>query len=848
MTRWLHKLVSVFRHRRLDSELDEEIRGHLEMATEENVLSGMSPREAQLAARRSFGGIDQVKEQYRDVRGFRWLYDLGQDVRLAFRTLRKDRAFAAVTVLTLTVGIGANTAIFSVVEGVLLRPLPYPDADRIVRVAAQALPQAEVPEVDFSDGGYWHFVNNNRSFEAFGGYSAMTQRFPLVHDGPPQEVDVGFVTAAAFEVLGMQPQVGRLPTLEEGLRLPVFLALISHGLWVNRYGSDPSIIGRTVQLENATFEVIGVMPEGFDFPTPQIDVWTLRGLNPESENVRQHRLLAIARLAPSVTIDAAVDDAEALIAGFDEVGYDPERLSNLFSGRAIVRPLKDEVVGDARAPLLILLGTAVCVLLIACSNVANLLLARAESRTRERAVRIALGSGRGRLIQYIMMESALLALAGGVCGIGLAYVGTQTLVSAGPASIPRLDEIGINGTALLFTTVVSVAAALLFGLLPAARAGSGRALTALRDGGMGSTIGRGRNRARGGLVVAQMALALVLLVGSGLMVRSFQQLRSVAPGFDAEGVITFGLAPLGGKYRDPDLLDGRGAREMALFYDPLLERLADVPGVTSVGAVSGLPLTGSTDMIGFQIDEFPTPEGEPRPNFLFKYTTAGYFETMGIPIHEGREFIRDEHRETAFIISESVKRRYWPNESALGKQITFVGTGRVVGVAGDVHDTGLETPAEPTIYVSWIRQQRQMMIAVRTAGDPNLFVPAIRVAVAEVDPDVPIARLQSMDDILGDSLNRTSFTMWLLLLAAGIALFLGTVGIYSVISYIVSQRTSEIGVRMALGAASERVGGMILMQGMRLAGAGVVIGLLAAAAMGVVFSPRCSMASVPPIL
>jgi putative ABC transport system permease protein len=420
---------------------------------------------------------------------------------------------------------------------------------------------------------------------------------------------------------------------------------------------------------------------------------------------------------------------------------------------------------------------------------------------------------------------------GGAAGILLAYVGTRALVTAAPASIPRLDEIGIQGSVLLYTAGISIVAGLLFGVLPALRSGSDKMLAALRDGGRGATIGRDRHRARGLLVVTQVALALVLLVGSGLMVRSFQELRAIDPGFNAEGVLTFRLAPPPSKYAGPEPL--------AQFYDELFVRLGDLPRVTSVGAINNLPLTGGGAILTTRIEEFPPAEDEFPPTFLIRRATPGYFETMGIPMAEGRSFIADDHnaRLGSLIMSESIKDQYWPETSALGKRMQTAGAAATsVGVAGDVHDTGLEIPAEQFVYKPMLDSVgggvRAMTVVVRSDADPLSMVPVIRSTIEAIDSDLPISDIMTMEDVVGDSLSRTSFTMSLLVLAAMIALFLGAVGIYGVISYVASQRTSEIGVRMALGAESGAVRTMILMQGMKLAGLGVVIGLLAAAAMG----------------
>ena len=759
-----------------------------------------------------------------------------QDLRVATRALMNARSFSLVAITTLAVAIGANTAIFSVVDGVLLRPLPYPDADRIVRVAAGVLPQAGGgAEAPFSDRGYWHFVNNNRSFAAFGAYSEGNPQWPLTGDGPPLQLDVAAMTASAFEVVGASPLRGRFPAPEEDVPDGPAVVLISHGLWVDRYASDPSIIGRTVELNGVVREVIGVMPPDYAFPTTAIDAWVPRQLDPASENFGGHHLAGVARLAPGVTVEDAVRDSEGLIARFSEVRYGPQWFQGIFSGQAVVRTLKDQIVGDSRQPLLILLGTVAFVLLIACSNVANLLLVRAESRTRERAVRMALGSGRARLVQYVMTESVLLSLAGGIGGVILAVLGTRLLVSVGPASVPRLQEIGINMNVLLFTVGVSVLAGLFFGIFPAFRVGSKKTLLALRDGGRSSTIGRDRHRARSTLVVGQVALALMLLVGSGLMVRSFQQLRSVDPGFAPEGVMTFRLSPPPNKYED--------AEAVARFYDQLMERLDAIPGVVSAAGNNTLPLTGGGAILTANIEEFPVPEGEFPPSFLARRVTPGYFAAMGIPIVEGREFTSDDHnaRLGSIIISESVKQQFWPNTSALGKRITTMGApARVVGVVGDVHDTGLETPAEQFAYKPMLDSigggVRPLMMVVRTDGDPNALAPAIRAAVAGIDEDLPITDLRPMEAWVADSLSRTTFTMALIVLAALISLFLGAVGIYGVLSYVATQRTGEMGVRLALGADAAGVRKIILSQGMTLAAMGIGVGLVGAALLGRVLS------------
>jgi putative ABC transport system permease protein len=759
------------------------------------------------------------------------------DVRVAFRGLLKAPTLTFVVILTLAVAIGANTAIFSVVQSVLLRPLPYPDEGRIVRVAATAYPsEGDAPDADrgnsFSPAGYLLFVDNNRSFEAFGGYLALPLQVSLTGDGSPLRVNAGQLTLSAFEVLGVSPERGRLPTAQEDTPGGPVVALLSHDLWVNRYGADPSIVGRTIQVNGTSRQVIGIMPASYDFPSPDVDVWIPFQLPATSTTFSAHFISAIARLAPGVTVDAAIADARSLIARYGEVGYAPTWFESVLDGGAVVRPLREYIVGNSGRALLIVLGTVGLVLLIACSNVANLLLVRAERRRQENAVRMALGSSRARLARHMLIESVMLALAGGAAGVLLAYAGTRALVSIGPAGIPRLDEIGIDGSALALTALVSVSAGLLFGVLPAIRSSASRTMVALRDGSRSGTSGRGRHRVRNALVTTQIALAFVVVIGAGLMIRSFEALRSVDPGFSADRVLTFQVSPLPTKYANPEAV--------GQFYDRLTERLEAVPGVVRAGAIDALPLTGGGLSWASVIEEFPPAENEFAPIFQTRRTAPGYFEAMDVPLIEGRTFTPDDHNQRlpAVIISHSFKARYWPDESALGKRITIAGRipTQVVGVVGDVRDASLDIAGEQFLYLPMVDSTgggvRAMTMTVHTAVEPLGLVSAIRSAIAEVDSDLPMARVQSMDRVLGDSMSGTSFTMALLVIGALIAVFLGTVGIYGVLSYVVSLRTAEIGIRSALGASPDDLRRMVLSQGMRLAAVGVLIGLVAAVALG----------------
>lgn len=829
---WLLRLMAVFRGRRMDAELDEEIRIHLELATEEFVRAGMTPREARLAAQRSFGGIDQVKERHRDVRSFRWIDDFVRDLGFSLRTLSRDRGFAVVVVSTLAVALGAGAAITSVVDGVLLRPLEYADEERIVRVRVGAQPAVRRDDQGalFSEAGYWHVANNNRVFEAFGGVDPRPVQTALTGDGPPMRVNVIRQTASMFELLGVMPVLGRLYSRAEDSPGGPSVLLISSDLWVSRFGADPEVVGRVLTLNGRSFEVVGVMPPRFDFPSPETEAWTPLRLDPATESFGVHYIDIFGKLTPGTSVQMATTDAEGLISRLDEVGYGPEWFANAFDGTALVTPIKETVVGSARRPLLILLGSVVLVLLIACSNIANLILVRTEGRLKESSVRLTLGSGPGRLMRQEMTESILLTLMGGGVGVALGAVATRLLVSSAPASVPRLDGVGITGATLVLTAMAAVVAGVVFGVLPAVFRRSRDPLDVLRGGGR-ATSGRERLRVRNALVVSQVALALVLLVGSGLMVRSVQQLQDVDPGFQAEEVLTFGLRPLPTKYDGPEAV--------ARFYDRLLEGLEDLPGVVSAGGIVTLPMTESGTFAARVVEDFPVAEGELLPVFYLRRVTPGYFETMGIPVLEGRAFTRDDHdlRLGTIVISNSVKRRFWPETTPIGKRISG---STIVGVVGDVHGRSLDTEIEEFVYHPMLDSVgggvSAMKIVVRADGDPLSILSDVREVVRGLDPDLPIADVRPMSSILGDSMSRTTFTMLMIVLASAVATFLACVGVYGIIAYTLSQRTSEIGMRLALGADPTHVFGIMFRHGIKLACVGIVLGLAGAIALSGAFS------------
>jgi putative ABC transport system permease protein len=749
------------------------------------------------------------------------------DTRLALRALSKTPGFALVVILTLAVGIGANTAIFSVVDAVLLRPLPYPDQERIVTIGVDR-PETGPGEFGFADVGYRHFLEGQRSFGHFGVYQSASM--PLTGVGEPVQLEVGLMTNSAYAALGNQPLLGRLPDDTEDVSGGPLVVVLSHDFWITRFGADPDVVGSTLDLDARTREVIGVMPPEFAFPSDEIDLWVPLQLDPASQNLGMIRYRGVARLSEEATLASASDDADRLMRSLGDVGYGPAWFERNFAGRAYVDTLKEYVVGDLRQTLLIVLGAVSFVLVIACVNVANLFLVRAEARARQSAVRTALGATRSRLIRDTLAETLILAVVGGALGLVLAYVGIHALRALGPTSIPRLAGVGIDRTVFSYTAGVSILVGLVVAIVPAARTNPSRLRHALADGGRGGTVGRDRHLVRGVLVVAEVALALVLLIGSGLMVRTFQELRSVDPGFDSAGVVTFTLTLPPTRYPD-------GESE-ARFFEDLLDRVRALPGVQAAGAITTLPMRpGPGYTVG--VEDFAVAPGTFPPVAGHAWITPGYLEALGIPILSGRGPERaDQHGEPrSLFASAALEDRFWPDGSALGKGIATFGTlGTVDGVVGDVHTYRLDEPPDEMIYLplNWSRTPtwRPMSVAVRSTGDQADLTGVLRREVARVDPDLPLSDVATMDAVVSDSISRTSFTMFLLTIAAAISLFLGSVGIYGVISYVVTLRTSEFGVRAALGATSPAIVAHVLRRGMMLAGAGVALGLAAASLMG----------------
>jgi putative ABC transport system permease protein len=756
-----------------------------------------------------------------------------QDLRYSLRRLARSPAFTGIVVLTLALGIGANTAIFSAVNAVLLRPLPYPDSHQLVTIE-HLYPSLDL-EAPVSVPGFLDYKRKSRSFTSMAVQTGWQVNLTGIEE--PVRLQGQRVTAEFFATLQVPALLGRTLQPGEDSAGHDRVAVLSYDAWRRIFGGAPDIVGRSLPLNGESYEVVGVMPSGFrDFFNRNAEVWAplVFQLDQMTDNNRTTEFLNLtARMRPGVPLEQAAGEMRTMA---EQLKRDyPDNYPENWT--LIVTPLSVQATGNVRPALLVLLGAVGFVLLIACANVANLLLARAATRSKEIAVRTALGATRERLLRQLLTESILVSLAGGAVGLLLAYAGVRALVAADIRNLPRSEEIGIDGIVMLFTLGVSLLAGVLFGLAPAVHTATPDLHGALKEGGRGTTADRGSHALRRSLVVTEVALALTLLTGAGLLLKSFARLQRVDPGFDPANLLTFNLALPQTRYPNDTA--------QIAFFDQVFPALARVPGVMAAGGTSVMPFGGSWSTGSFDIEGYEPPENQPGPWGDIRLVSPSFFETLRIPLLRGR-YLTDEDREggrPVAVIDQEFVRRYWPNENPLGKRFTFgpppgvTDTTQnqwieVVGVVGHTAHEGLDADARIQLYLSYRQRGLPFMqVAVRTRGNPERYVNLIRDAVRSVDPDQPIANLARMEELLSRSVGERRLSMMLLSLFSGIALVLASVGIYGVMSYSVTQRARELGVRIALGADRTDVLRLVLRQGMSLAILGIGIGLAAALAL-----------------
>ena len=829
---------SLFARQRVERELDEELRYHLERQIDEAIAAGLPPDEARRAAFRSMADLEVRKEECRDMRGTRWLDEFASDLRYAFRQLSKQKSFFTIAALTLALGIGANTAIFSAVNAVLLRPLPYPHSERLASVWC-AVPSKGVPRMGCALPDLDAIAARNHSFDAFARYYFADIN---IADGTPERTTALYASATLFPLLGARPALGRTFERSEEVFGSHRVVVLSDSLWRERFAGSAGAISSVIHLDGQPYTVIGVMPPDFQFPNPSVRLWLPMSFAPKDDMATRdnHFIWAIARRRGGVTILKSGADVQS-IAG---------RLEREFPQNAGIGAGASDylasVTGDVRPALLILLGAVAVVLLIACVNVANLLLARASGRQRELSIRTALGAGRGRVLRQLLTEGALLGVAGACLGLALSAWLVRLIQRFGPEDIPRMQNIGMDAKVLAFTGAATLASILLFAVAPAMNLARLQVSEALKEGGRSVTGSLRTSRSRDALVVVEVALSLVLVAGAGLLLATLRRLHAVDPGLQPSNVLTMSVTLPQNKYPDSEPV------KAAHFFDELARRLARLPGVKSAAASTALPITGWGGWGRFfTVASHPAPTLAEVPLIQYRQVTPDFAKALGIRIVEGRFFSPDDSGGAPLVavINQAARRRFFPNEDPIGQRVyanppeatvqkDLPSPGyrfprlTIIGVIADVRQSGLGQPPEPELFVPHLQgtakdnqtPANKMFLFIKTTADPLSLVNAARRVVRSLDPEQPVADVASMEDRLQASLSLQRFQLDLFGAFAFVALVLAAVGVYGVLSYTVRLRMHEIGVRMALGATASDVLRIVARHGLSLGIAGVLIG------------------------
>ena len=826
----LYRLRALFHSRKMDAEVDEELRYHLEREAEKYRRTGVAPEDAMRRARMALGGIPQVEQQCREGRGTRFIEDLLQDLHYAIRSFAKSPGLSLLIVISLAIGIGANTAIFSLTSALLLKPLPYPDSDRLAILWLRS-PGIGIPQDWPSPGQYHDIVTQNHVFE--DAALAIGDNFTLTDREKAIKVDGIAATSTLLPMLGAKAILGRLLLPEEDLPGKPQSVVLTYGFWQREFAGDPKIIGRSITLDGNPHTIVGVLSPSFLLNHEVIP--TIAGIEKpelflppieEAKDVTNYgseNYNIVARLKPGITTQQAQSDIDVIAARLRETKHRDRSFT------ISVVPLIEQVVGNLRAAVLVLFGAVALVLLIACTNVASLLLSRATARRREIAIRAALGAGQARVVRQLLTESVLLGLIGGIAGLGVSALSISIARKMHPGNIPRLEEVGMDFRVLGFTFAIAIVTGILFGLAPALRASHVELTESLKAGGKGSLSGGlsfRHDRFRGALVIAELAISLPLLVGAGLLVRSFVRLANVPPGFNPKGVVSIDVGAYGPQFKDP--------ATRVQFYRQLADRISHLPGVTATGAVSALPLTSAIGWGGIDIEGYVPPPNQPELQVDARVATSSYFSAMEIPLLSGRSFAETDTDKTppVAIIDQKFADHFWPHGDAVGKRIRRSNDSpwvTIVGVVGVVKQYGLDIDSRMVAYYphGQIRNGTLYVVA-RTSSDTASTTDAIIHLVNSMNPGVPVYDISTMEQRVQDSMTRQRFAMTMLGAFAIFAMILAAIGIYGVMSFLVTQSTADIAIRVALGARQASILSLVVRQGMGLAIMGIAVGLVAA--------------------